>query len=132
MIEYAVIWECEMTGFFEEKRKAGKYHLCDYCCNQIEPGQTYTRKFFTDKNGILILKEHSEPSCPPNIFEDEMSRDSKEVAVVVMHAVTSRLVLKILADGKTITISEPCIETRLVSEYDTPSINSDSDDEIPF
>ena len=50
----------------EYTRRARIEHFCDYCCNWIQPGMTYTGKVWVEERGhCIVLKCHNEPACPP-------------------------------------------------------------------
>ncbi len=49
----------------EYMRRARKEHFCDYCCNWIMPGQTYSGRVHLPYRGNLyVLKCHDYPGCP--------------------------------------------------------------------
>lgn len=60
-----------MTILREYQRVAQVMHFCDYCFQDILPGSLYQGVVIIyDKNKLMVLKEHIDPPCPEDPFEE--------------------------------------------------------------
>jgi hypothetical protein len=61
----------------EYTRRARAEHFCDYCCNWILPGQTYTaRVMLPYRSKLYVLKCHDTPGCPAPEGDTDKTRVS--------------------------------------------------------
>lgn len=96
------------------------------------PGDRYERYAWVPQPGrFFILKRHSWPDCPPNMFAPVLQEEEIECAVSYALAIRMKAVIRQLRNGTSETVYEP--ETVLVArtEPEPPADYGDVDD-IPF
>lgn len=123
--------------FGESTRKARGEHFCDFCCNWIQPGETYRRWLWVPRRGIIhVMKEHDTPQCPPNIGEqmalEMMQAERAALGVPIVLAIEQRAVIKLSVEGKLVTEFEPVFVPRAACEAVPPQEYVDDGEEIPF
>ncbi len=127
--------------FWTTIQKARKEHFCDYCCNNILPGETYHREIWVPRKGSFhVMRKHEYPSiCPPNLADEmyaEMmaqERSTVGIRMIVVEEVVE--VLKIALNGKTVIEKEIRRIPKLLleePEQEAPRKDFDPDDEIEF
>lgn len=122
--------------FWESIQEARKEHFCDWCCNFIQPGQTYRRKIWVPRRGSFhVMNEHDTPSCPPNIGEEiikEMMRQERAaLGVPIAFEVRTREVVVMEQNGNMVVRHEPELVPVILSATATANEYADSE-EIPF
>ncbi len=120
--------------FWESVQKARKEHFCDWCCNWIDVGDTYSRRAWVPRKGSFhIMREHVDPVCPPSIDEERMAELMREeevaLGVAIVFVAEVRQVVKVGVGGETLVETEHRFTPTLICEAE-PS--ADFDEEIPF
>ena len=123
--------------FWESVQKARLEHFCDWCCNYIEPGMTYSRKVWVPRKGSFhVMCEHVSPRCPPNMGElhmlEIMQKEQATLGVPIAFEMRVKEMLVIERDGRTRVEYES--EAVPVIGFATPPPPQDGYDdvEIPF
>lgn len=121
-----------MYIFWESTQKARTEHFCDHCFNYIQPGDIYKRYAWVPQKGrFYILKQHSWPDCPPEMYAPVLEEEEVGCAVSYALAIRMKAVIRQLRNGDSETVYEP--ETVLVPITEPePSVGLDYDDDIPF
>jgi len=66
----------------EYERVAQKEHWCDRCCEYIQPGDMYAGYVYvTQRDTIMVLKEHIFPACLPPEEPEEYKESGLEETV---------------------------------------------------
>lgn len=138
--EYTDMRGAHMAYFFgESTHKARREHLCDFCCNWIQPGETYNRRMWVPHKGIFhAMKEHNTPGCPPNIGElhmQEIMRGERiALGVPIAFVLEAREYLLVQVDGSIVAKTEmkavPVIGDATAIREQQSTV--DYDEEIPF
>lgn len=97
-------------------RGKGYPHRCELCGWQLQEGQQYERYIMRVGNGrrshfMIIVRHYNEYDCGEELFCEELVEQSVPIAEVVQQVVSSRQVILIGVDGKTIVETVPVTES---------------------
>lgn len=124
-------WENALKIFGRSTQKSRAEHFCDHCFNYIMPGDIYERYvWMPTPDKAIVLKRHSWPDCPPNMYEPAYE-EPVEYAVSYAMAIQFKSVMRVLVDGSIETRSEPELVFVPRTEPEPPD-DPGYDDDIPF
>ena len=72
---------------------ANTQHFCNYCCRYIQSGEQYEGLVYaSDKNGIIVFKQHVNPACDgPDDEWESIEAKSRNLEETVKEDVSSNI-----------------------------------------
>jgi hypothetical protein len=118
--------------FWETTQKARGSYFCDWCCQWIQPGETYLRRIWRPRRGSFIVwREHTKPACdmpePPGHLRERMFAEER---VTIGLALEARQKVVLRRNGGSEIVTE-LVCTPVATPASSESAEYD-DVEIPF